>query len=136
KPEGLRARVPDVIRNRQLIRLETELPLALDWEAWKLRPIDPAAFLALCREFGFRGFTAGIQDPSRPASRVAETPVTQEELFPFGANDPAETNGDGAPPEAPAAVPPWTADYRLVDTPEKFASFFKELKKQKRFAVD
>ena len=141
KQEGLRALVTDVPRNRQLIRLETELPLALEWDAWKLKPIDPAAFLALCREFGFRGFTAGIEDPTNPASRVAESPVQQEEMFPFGANaaegDAAKAESNGAAPSAPAAEgPAWVAKYELVDTAEKFEAFLKELKKQKRFAVD
>jgi DNA polymerase-1 len=136
KQEGLRALVPDVDRNRLLVRLETELPLKLDWEGWKLQPIDAAAFLALSREFGFRSLTAGLEDPARPASRIAETPFNQEELFPFGANVPAETNGQvGTLAAAPAAAP-WQADYRLVDTPTKFGQFLEQLKKQKRFAVD
>jgi DNA polymerase-1 len=139
KQEGLRGLLPNVDRNRQLVRLETELPLKFDWDAWQMRPIDPGTFLTLCREFGFRGFTAGIEDPSRPSSRVTESPVHQEGLFPFGANEPAETNGQ-IPAPAEAATPPpgveWKADYQLVDTPEKFDKFFNQLKKQKRFAVD
>jgi DNA polymerase-1 len=141
KQEGLRALVPDVPRNRQLVRLETEVPVKLDWDTWKVRPIDAAAFLALCRELGFRGFTAGIEDPSRPASRVAEPPLHQEELFPFGAN--AAADGAAGPAAGPTAVaapagdgPAWAAKYELVDTPKKFDAFFKQLKKQKRFAVD
>jgi DNA polymerase-1 len=136
KQEGLRALVPDLPRNRQLIRLETELPIPLDWDAWKLRPIDAAAFLALCRELGFRGFTAGIEDPNRPKSRVSEAAMHQEELFPFGANS---ANGEAAgagPSAAPADGPAWSAKYELVDTPKKYEAFFKELKKQRRFAVD
>lgn len=137
KQEGLRALVPDVPRNRQLIRLETELPIPLDWDAWKLRPINPAAFLALCRELGFRGFTAGIEDPNRPTSRVNEAAMHQEELFPFGANNAADGEARAAgPPAAAADGPAWSAKYELVDTPKKFESFFKQLKKQKRFAVD
>jgi DNA polymerase I len=137
KQEGLRAFLPHVARNRQLVRLETDLPITLDWDAWKLRPIDPATFLALCREFGFRGFTTGIEDPTRPASRVAEAPLNQEELFPFGANAAEKADENGAAPSAPPAEKPaWDAKYELVDTPKKFETFFKELKKQKRFAVD
>jgi DNA polymerase-1 len=75
---------------------------------------------------------------------VVETPLQQEELFPFGANAAApQGNGDGtAPASAPAtppgatAAPAWTAEYNLVDTPKKFDAFLKQLKKQKRFAVD
>jgi DNA polymerase-1 len=137
KQEGLRAFLPYVERNRQLVRLETDLPMPLEWDAWKLRPIDPAAFLALCREFGFRGFTAGIEDPTRPASRVVETPLQQEELFPFGANAADNAAGNGVAASAPVAEgPAWAAKYELVDTPKKFTSFLKELKKQRRFAVD
>ncbi len=138
KQEGLRALVADVPRNRRLIRLDREVPISLDWDAWTLRPIDPAKFLALCREFGFRGFTAGIEDPDRPVSRVVEVPAQQEELFPFGANTDAVAGTDGKV-EAPAALPAgpkWEAKYHLVDTPKAFDAFFKQLKKQKRFAMD
>jgi DNA polymerase-1 len=136
KQEGLRALVPDLVRNRQLVRLETELPIPLDWDAWKLQPIDASAFLAVCREFGFRGFTAGIEDPDRPASRVVETPLEQEELFPFGANTTAPSNGDVSATVTSRVGSAWSAEYHLVDTPERFESFLTELKKQKRFAVD
>jgi DNA polymerase-1 len=42
------------------------------------------------------------------------------------------------PPAAAAreAGPPWVADYRLVDTPESFASFLEGFKRQPRFCVD
>jgi DNA polymerase-1 len=135
KQEGLRALIPDVPRNRQLIRLETDLPMQMDWDKWKLRPIDAGPFLALCREFGFRGFTAGIEDPDRPVSRVAE-PARQEELFPFGANTSAETNGEAADSTEPAGVPVWEATYHLVDTPQKFTSFSQDLEQQNRFTFD
>jgi DNA polymerase-1 len=43
----------------------------------------------------------------------------------------------GPPPEAErAAEAPWVADYRLVDTPESFAAFLDELRRQPRFCVD
>jgi DNA polymerase-1 len=34
------------------------------------------------------------------------------------------------------AGPPWVADYRLIDTPELFASFLDDLKQQAKFCVD
>ncbi len=45
----------------------------------------------------------------------------------------------GPPPAAEAdkpAGPPWVADYRLVDTPDAFATFLAELGRQPRFCVD
>src|SRR5262249_17733742 len=43
----------------------------------------------------------------------------------------------GPPPAAAReAGPAWVADYRLVDTPESFAAFLDELRRQPRFCVD
>ncbi len=48
--------------------------------------------------------------------------VTPDE-FPFGAS-------------APATTPEWKTEYTLVDSPEKWKDFLKQLNKQKRFAID
>jgi DNA polymerase-1 len=48
-------------------------------------------------------------------------------------------SGPLSPPSeetAPTADVPWFQEYHLVDTAEKFEEFFRQLKKQKRFAFD
>ena len=140
RQENLRAFGPKVELSRKLVRLATDVPVPLAWDAWKLRDIDPAAFLALCREFGFHSMAADLDDPARPSSRTTLVPARQGEMFEYGANVLEETPAPAAPPaETPAggaAPPAWQAHYQLVDDPKRFAGFLKKLAKQKRFAVD
>lgn len=131
KQENLRAWAAGEQTSRTLVRLDTNVPITMDWDAWKLQTMDEPALVALCREWGFRTLLAQIQGPG--AAAVADAPPAQGELFPFGANtEPAVS------PAAEAPKPPsdWNATYHLVDTPEKFKAFLKELKKQSRIAFD
>jgi len=136
--ESARATLP---LSRQLVRLDANVPIDVDWDDWRLREWDAPGLLGLFKEWGFRTFAdqvrkaSVVRSPSsvgenRPPER--ESTDTQGELFPFGANTtepPATDDGQRAPQE-------WKATYRLVDTAAKFDAFFKQLKKQRRFAVD
>ena len=57
-------------QGRDLIRLETELPLALDWESLKSDGYDAKALRALCVECGFHRFLDEIVE----TEQVVETP--------------------------------------------------------------
>jgi len=41
---------------RQLVRLDTAVPIEIDWRAAQTDPIDPQGVIALCGEFGFHRF--------------------------------------------------------------------------------
>ncbi len=135
KQESLRAFVDKVEMTRNLVRLRTDVEVPLDWDGWRLHEMDSPRLLSLFREWGFRGFAEQVRSASRSrvlvtaGGHVEEEPSVQGELFPFGANGAEETNGE-APPT------PWQADYHLIDTPEKFAAFGNQLKKQSRIAID
>ncbi len=138
RQENLRAFVGKAAeQGRTLIRLRTDVPLKLDWEAWRLQEPDVPQLLALFQEWGFRTFaeqvraSAGIKQPAAVAAGAVEPPMVQGELFPFGANAEDETPQNGQP-----ASDSWKADYQLVDTPKKFQAFERQLKKQKRIAID
>jgi len=126
KQENLRAWAEKEQISRQLVRLETDVQIALDWEGWRLGPWDQPRLLALFREWGFRTFAAQVaaEGPPPPAVSPSGNGNTQGELFPFGANIDTEEsrNGDGGHREE------WKAVYHLVDTPEKFRSFYGELR--------
>src|SRR5262249_15854400 len=126
KQENLRATQPLLELGRTLVKLSTDVPLKLDWEGWKYRPIQSAEALKLFQEWGFQGLARQVRDgvPSGHPTLFGEG----AEAFPFGANAPA--NGTHKPESK------WTAIYRLVDTPEEFDRFFGLLNVQKRFAVD
>jgi DNA polymerase I len=148
KQENLRASAATLQRNRKLVRLETEVPMELEWEKWKLREPDAPRLLTLFREWGFHRFAAQMRNlsvassPSPVANKdAAPGEEVQGELFPEEADNaaraaaPPKDNGQQAA-DRPRPPTPWQHDYRLVDTPEKFDAFLKELKKQKRIAVD
>jgi DNA polymerase-1 len=140
RQENLRDFVGKVELTRKLLRLDTAAPVQLDWEGWKLQEWDAPAVLALFQEWGFHRLAdqvrAAAGAPRAVATVIAngaiDFPTTaphQEELFPFGANV-------TAPEPVEARTGDWQATYTLVDTPDKFHSFLRELTKQKRFAID
>src|SRR5262249_10321856 len=69
------------------------------------------------------------------AAAAPERPAVQGELFPFGANV-GEEDGSSATDNGQRTTDGWKATYHLVDTPKKFQAFLKQLRKQKRIAVD
>jgi len=97
--ENLRAATATLPLARQLVRLADDVPLALDWDGWRLQDWDAPRLLALFKEWGFRTFA----DQVRANSSVLDTQYSilraqhsqaagnnetdgsaQGELFPFG----------------------------------------------------
>jgi DNA polymerase I len=142
RQENLRASGSILEMSRQLVRLADDVPAPLEWDAWRLKEIDAAKMLDLCRELGFRGFAEEVRETAK-STAVVQHGLFDDEPFPFGANAPA---AQPAAPEAPAVAPshetaptadvPWFQEYHLVDTAEKFEEFFRQLTKQKRIAFD
>jgi DNA polymerase-1 len=138
KQENLRAWAAKDQISRQLVRLDTEVPIPLDWEGWRLKGWDEQRLAGLFRGWGFRTLAAQVSAEPPPVAAEDRVPV-QGELFPFGANA-----GEESPPAAeqvtkdkgPGTKDNWEATYHLIDTPEKFRAFYKELRKQKRIAID
>jgi DNA polymerase I len=54
KGDNLRACKESVLTSRQLVKLDREAPIEIDWEAGRVGGIDAATVADLCREFGFR----------------------------------------------------------------------------------
>jgi DNA polymerase-1 len=153
RQENLRAAGPIVALSRKLVRLADDVPLELSWDAWRLREPDAARFAALCQEWGFRtlgqqfhaaSVAAGQPAPAAAPAEVAAAPAhqgglfdAQEESFPFGANAAGEAvpAADGAQAPPPTAGD-WPHTYHLVDTKTAFDKFLRQLRQQKRFAVD
>src|SRR5262245_38313665 len=138
----------DLERSRKLVRLDTNVPIDLEWEKWGRQPWNAARLVTIFEELGFRGFAAKARGAAKAAGQAKNDEllvvagVTSSSMgrmqgdmfagtpddvaageFPFGAN--TEPAGDG-----------WKTDYRLVNTPRLWKEFLKELKAQKRFAID
>jgi DNA polymerase-1 len=148
RQENLRAATHTVKLSRALVKLKTDVPIALDWENWRVQEADVSCFTGLCREWGFRSLAQQVKNAS-----VERTPVAvgagakgyvQGDLFSTGTSlengaEPAELslgNGQATTDNGQSPTDNWQATYHLVDTPEKFQAFEKELKKQRRFAID
>jgi DNA polymerase-1 len=163
--ENIVANVEKVKLSRKLVRLDTNVALAMDWDEWRVHDYDAAKLLPLFEEAGFRGFSnkmrqalggqaADIRGPReevggqrsavRSQAAVAEGPRRGGEGGLFGdASEPEDGVGENGADDfpfganAPTAAANWCYDkYCLVDTPAKFDAFLKGLKKQKRFAID
>jgi DNA polymerase-1 len=145
RQENLRAAGPIVALSRQLVRLSTDVPLELDWESWRVAPIDVEGMLALCREYGFQSLAGQVRLLGK-AALSASAPqqkelFAEEEMFPFGANIDQSAVGNGAASEpavasAAEAKSDWQATYRLVDSPEAMEEVLAALAQQPRFAID
>jgi DNA polymerase-1 len=147
KQENLRAAADRIQLGRQLVRLETDVPMAMDWEAWRLRDWDAPGILSLFQEWGFRGLAdqvrASVPGPSVVRSKKDDEDQAslQGELFPFGANETAEAKPQSPKNGRPRATghglrTPGQVVYHLIDTPARFQEFLQQLHKPQRFAVD
>ncbi len=135
RKENLRAYLPLVERTRSLVRLATDVPVALDWDNWRLRDIDIPKMLALCQEWGFRGMANDLR-AMQSNKRPDQPELFGAEAFDFGANvveeEPTPAPANGSPP-----ADAWPYDnYHLVDTPQKFEAFYQQLAKQRSFVFD
>jgi DNA polymerase-1 len=145
KQENLRAFVDKVEMTRSLLRLACNVPLTLEWDKWRLLDWDTNKLLRLVRGWGFRSLADQVQmessrfaprsegDASRSES-AAQAEAVQGELFAFGANVSAGNGSTAMPIQVAATM--GEHRYELVDTPEKFDAFYRQLRKQKRFAID
>jgi DNA polymerase-1 len=152
--EALKAAVASgaLATSRKLVELDKNVPMNLDWEGWKRREFDLPRLLDLFQEYGFRSFAYRARNlmEKRPVEAPASTTVAVAQAKPSEAPKKlkrsvidlfAMTEGtDGEPAEEyePVPVEPdgWVGNYKLVDTPELFAEFLKELQAQSRFCFD
>lgn len=136
KKDALKEALPQLDRSRKLVTLDGNVPIALDWDAWRVQPWNGPRLLELFRTWGFRRFAEMVREslPAPAAAPGAAPPgrVVQSSLF--GDAD------EGAPTASAEAAAPaaggWQATYHLVNTPRTFERFLKLLRKQKRFAID
>jgi len=118
---------------RQLVTLKNDVELDFDPDKClfpglrvdALRPhLESLGFTTLMKRF------ASDEEPPAPAKKIASGPLAEMGLF----GSMADSTAPGA-----ASPPPQTCadcDYRLVQNPQQFQAFLKELSKQTRFAFD
>jgi DNA polymerase-1 len=114
---------------RTLITLKTDVPLDCDWQAWRLQPWDAQKLLELFQECGFHRYAREVREAEAASQPEKGANSKQGGLFDVGAIPPG-VDASGSPATA------WNATYHLIDTPEKFGTFYQQFRQQKRFAID
>jgi len=113
-----------LLMSRRLVELKTDVPLSIDWEAWRVKPLNTGSLLELFRECGFHRYANEVRAEQMPQGGSLSG-AAQSELF-----------ADGPPASAPAPKNDWQGAYHLVDTAEKFSDFLERLRGRNRFAID
>jgi DNA polymerase-1 len=136
RQENLRSSGEIITLSRSLVRLADDVPVPMDWEAWRLKDPNVPRLLELFQEWGFHTLANQVRELRSSEPVQAELFPAGAELFPFGANVAEEAEGASETNGKVVAKDDWQATYHLVDTPDKFDKFYQKLSRQKRFAVD
>ena len=97
--------------SRELVTIDCDVPLAIDYSDLELKKPDEPKLIQLFTELGFSRILSQL---GLKAEKSFSVPSDELDVAPK--ND--------------------AKDYQLIDTPEKFEAFLAELKKQTLFAVD
>jgi len=106
--------------SKELVTIDCDVPLQIDYSDLTLKKFNEAELARLFTELGFSRLLTqlGLTNTEHP-DRAAT--VSERSLLSI---------------EQPASAKTVKHDYQLIDTQEKFDTFFTELKKQKLFALD
>jgi len=133
--ENLRACLEQLELSRQLVTIDCRAPIEPDWQAMRVQPFDRPALEHIFGQLGFKRLLEQLAEVAalvgEDRSGAAETPAAGPPgELPFAAEPPPKTPATAA---SGARAP---ADHRLVDTPQAFEKFHRELSRQRAFAVD
>jgi DNA polymerase-1 len=131
------------LTSRELVKLKTDVPMVVDWEAARVGKLRPAELEALCREAGFRHLGRrilalatkfGIAAPSPDADEPFE-PIESHEEGRSPAREPIAPQAGGKQPTT-ADAPEWHANYVTIATPEDLGDLLVRLRGQQRISID
>ncbi|MEN6406723.1 MAG: DNA polymerase I [Thermoguttaceae bacterium] len=120
RKENLKNYRDQALLSRQLVRLDSHVPVQIDWAAGRPGRIQRDAAMALFREYGFRSL--GQKIPG------GQSPVAREEK--------AEREKTPASAERSPLPSPVSPAFHLVATSEAFEAFFAQLQRQTSFSFD
>src|SRR5262249_38974376 len=127
KKDNLQAFIPNLEMSRKLVTLDRHVPVAVEWDKWRVQPWDGPKLLELFRDWGVRGFADQVRSTIQAAPPEKKMRVSQGSLF---------EGGDDAVAESDGADWPEPHTYHLVNNAADFAAFLAKLNKQRRFAID
>lgn len=128
--------------SRQLVRLDTHVPLEIDWESARIGRFNIDAVEALCRECGFRQIATRLAAMGKrlpPSANLPAAPrASRDDLVPES-DAPAEAEDGGS---ATASDPlsfeeaPWLATYKTIATEAELRDLVIQMSEQKRLVLD
>lgn len=158
--ENLKTYADQALMSRQLVRLNTELPLEFEWESKRGAQPDVLRLQSLFREFGFRKLIDDVRafGPVTPAVTFSPPKAKSGSRSLFGDDDEDEVpfhvvvaDNQNVPVQAPTEVTSsddaigislGTADpmshraWQTIDTPAQFTDFATKLREQTRVCLD
>jgi DNA polymerase-1 len=112
--------------SRELVTLDCDVPVALDYAAFAVKDPDREQLTALFTELGFSRLLGRLNPPQSAAESPADSAPAVEAPPSPTPSDPAKVASAGRMPH----------QYTLVDTPEKLADLAAGLRRQKLISVD
>src|SRR6185295_3529671 len=118
--ENIIAGKDQALISRQLVRLDTHVPLEIDWEVARIGRFNIDDVEALCRECGFRQIAtrlAGMAKRLPPLSKLPPAPrVSRDDLVAEGDFELETEDGEQLPPGQSSRFEeaPWVATYKTV----------------------
>ncbi|OHB53439.1 MAG: DNA polymerase I [Planctomycetes bacterium GWF2_50_10] len=133
--ENLRASKDSLALSRQLVTIDTSVPVTNDYDTFAVKSFNVPKLRHLFTELGFVRLLPQLGDTPAPA-QPASVPQQQGGLF-----DAQPTSASVTAPQPLEQLDYTTAktvphEYILVDTLEKFNEFYLQLKNQKTFSID
>ena len=116
---NLRAGLEQLQLSRELVQINRQVPLEINWDNLTLEPFNRKALDEIFQQLGFRKLSSQL-DSLTQAQTGKKTDETSSDTADFSTTSPTADK----------------AEYHLVDSPEAFEDFLKKLKKQKIFALD
>ena len=128
--------------SRQLVRLDTHVPLEIDWESARIGRFNIDDVEALCRECGFRQIATRLAAMGKrlPSSEKATAAlrISRDDIAPE--SDVTLETDEGDPPAAVEASrfeeAPWVATYKTVATEPELRDLVAKMSQQKRLVLD
>lgn len=118
--KSLRENKDQAFLSKKLVTIDCDSPIDIDYESFKVHEPDKEKLKKLFAELGFQAI-AQQMELGKLKTKPSQAAISDHLL---------------GTPEKTVTVKDLTSDYRLIDTPEKFADFLKQLKKQDIFAID
>ncbi|HEV3004627.1 MAG TPA: DNA polymerase I [Pirellulales bacterium] len=121
------------LMSRTLVRLDTHVPIDIDWAAGRVGGFDMARVQELFGEFGFHRLTDLARRLAHRDSSSANRHAPSEPANPQSA---IQSPQSAIRNPQSAIETTWTVSYQAIDTPGKLAALVEGLSRQPRISVD